>query len=488
MKKSLFFSGLIFIGIQYGVFGQWNIVGNNIYNTNSGFVGIGTSSPVTLLHAGKNMTEPNIMVHNMGGTGGATFTMKDDASGANWKFKATLAGGFKIRDHANGLDVIVIEPNSFSNAIYIKSTDNIGVGTATPQSSAVLDISSSTKGLLPPRMTNVQMHAISNPTDGLLVYCTDCSPDGIAGCMAIYMGGQWFTFSVNDCPSSPAAPAEGTHDPGRTQITWNWNIVTGATGYKWNTTDNYATAENLGTLTTKTETGLTEAIPYTRYAWAYNSCGYSIVTVLTDTTLTLQCGDDLMVEHVAGTVAPVSKSVTYGTVNNVPGEESKCWITTNLGADYQAYAVNDNSEQSAGWYWQFNKQQGYKHDGGTRTPNTTWITSISENSNWLAANDPCNLLLESGWRLPTYAEYNNVITYGGWADCDDAWGSLLKMHAAGYLNYSSGALMNRGTYGYYWSSVQISNTNSWRLYFSTGNCTMGNLNKAYAFTVRCLKN
>ena len=78
----------------------------------------------------------------------------------------------------------------------------------------------------------------------------------------------------------------------------------------------------------------------------------------------------LTINHVEGVVAPVTKTTTYGTVTNIPGELTKCWITSNLGSDQQATAVNDATEASAGWYWQFNRKQGYKHDGSTRTPNT----------------------------------------------------------------------------------------------------------------------
>jgi hypothetical protein len=112
---------------------QWATNGTNIYNTNTGNVGIGTTTPTTLLHVAKNMTEPTITVQNLGGNGGATYTMMDNASGANWKFKATLSGGFKIRDHANSKDVFVIEPNSIANAIYIKTGGNVGIRTTNPQ-------------------------------------------------------------------------------------------------------------------------------------------------------------------------------------------------------------------------------------------------------------------------------------------------------------------------------------------------------------------
>lgn len=48
-----------------------------------------------------------------------------------------------------------------------------GIGTTTPDASAKLDITSTTKGLLAPRMTAAQKTAISLPATGLLIYQTD---------------------------------------------------------------------------------------------------------------------------------------------------------------------------------------------------------------------------------------------------------------------------------------------------------------------------
>ncbi len=45
-----------------------------------------------------------------------------------------------------------------------------GIGTASPDPSAVLDVSSNFQGFLAPRLTTVQRNAIVNPADGLLVY------------------------------------------------------------------------------------------------------------------------------------------------------------------------------------------------------------------------------------------------------------------------------------------------------------------------------
>jgi len=48
----------------------------------------------------------------------------------------------------------------------------IGIGTVTPNASSILDITSTTQGLLPPRMTSAQRTAIATPADGLMVYDT----------------------------------------------------------------------------------------------------------------------------------------------------------------------------------------------------------------------------------------------------------------------------------------------------------------------------
>ncbi|MCD4735095.1 MAG: hypothetical protein K8R53_03540, partial [Bacteroidales bacterium] len=202
---------------------------------------------------------------------------------------------------------------------------------------------------------------------------------------------------------------------------------------------------------------------------------------------TWSCGDVLNIIHTAGDVAPVNKTVDYGTVETNLTGSNKCWITQNLGADQQATSATDATEESAGWYWQFNRKQGYKHDGNIRTPNTPWITSIIENSDWESASDPCALLLGTGWRLPTYTEWNDVDLNGGWFNLDDGYNSLLKIHAAGYLT-DLGILSARGTYGIYWSSSQSTNTNGWSLWITNiQECQVIGHPKVYGLTSRCLK-
>lgn len=52
------------------------------------------------------------------------------------------------------------------------SYSQIGIGTISPHPSAQLDVSSSTKGLLPPRMDSNQRNAIVAPSPGLIIYNT----------------------------------------------------------------------------------------------------------------------------------------------------------------------------------------------------------------------------------------------------------------------------------------------------------------------------
>ena len=65
-------------------------------------------------------------------------------------------------------------------------TESVGIGTSTPSNSAILDVTSSNKGVLIPRMTQGQRDAIGGPVTGLLIYQTD----GGAG-FYYYSGSSW---------------------------------------------------------------------------------------------------------------------------------------------------------------------------------------------------------------------------------------------------------------------------------------------------------
>jgi hypothetical protein len=72
----------------------------------------------------------------------------------------------------------------------INSFSQIGIGTTSPNASAKLDVSSSSKGFLLPKMNLLQRNAIANPTTGLQVYCTDCGYNS-TGILQIFNGTSW---------------------------------------------------------------------------------------------------------------------------------------------------------------------------------------------------------------------------------------------------------------------------------------------------------
>jgi hypothetical protein len=82
---------------------------------------------------------------------------------------------------------------------------NVGIGTKSPDNSAVLDIQSPTKGLLIPRMTLEQRNAIQSPATGLLVFQT-----GESAGFFFFNGQKWSPLSENDAKSVANDPNDWT--------------------------------------------------------------------------------------------------------------------------------------------------------------------------------------------------------------------------------------------------------------------------------------
>ncbi|MBP7346387.1 MAG: tail fiber domain-containing protein [Sediminibacterium sp.] len=72
----------------------------------------------------------------------------------------------------------------------MKAQNNVGVNTTTPHASAALDVTSTDKGMLAPRMTAAQKTAIASPATGLLVFQTDGTPG-----FYYYNGTAWVALS-----------------------------------------------------------------------------------------------------------------------------------------------------------------------------------------------------------------------------------------------------------------------------------------------------
>ncbi len=132
-----------------------------------------------------------------------------------------------------------------------------------------------------------------------------------------------------------------------------------------------------------------------------------------------------------------------------------------------------------------------------------WSSSYAPNGSWKdsekTSHDPC----PAGYRVPTSAQWQGVLSNntisrtGSWSNSPTNYGSaihfgpdsntkLLTLPAAGYRYTSNGRLSYRGSYGYYWSSTELSSNGAYRLSFSSGSQAVGTNSRTSGFSVRCI--
>jgi predicted heme/steroid binding protein len=81
--------------------------------------------------------------------------------------------------------------SAIGNSLLFDSGSAVGLGTATINAAALFQMDSTTRGFLPPRMTQAQRQAISTTPEGLIVYQTN----GVIG-LYIYANGTWRTLGM----------------------------------------------------------------------------------------------------------------------------------------------------------------------------------------------------------------------------------------------------------------------------------------------------
>jgi hypothetical protein len=86
------------------------------------------------------------------------------------------------KDNATtGVPTLTQQQNDF----IVTTNGKVGVGTTTVDTSAKMEIKTTTKGMLVPRMTTLQRDAISSPEEGLLIYNTT------ENVLTIWNGTKW---------------------------------------------------------------------------------------------------------------------------------------------------------------------------------------------------------------------------------------------------------------------------------------------------------
>ena len=169
----------------------------------------------------------------------------------------------------------------------------VGVGTTTPHSSAQLEVRSTTKGFLPPRLTQVQRDAIANPSAGLMVWCTDC---GLNGEFSVFNGVTWMTMvsraTVTTVSSTNGTgygssvvvtgdiTSTGTGDVSTRGVVWSTSSQTPTIAL--NTKSVESGSFSTGTFTA-TATGLTSGTTYYIRTYVTNILGTSYGNTITVT-------------------------------------------------------------------------------------------------------------------------------------------------------------------------------------------------------------
>ena len=125
---------------------------SNSFRTNAGILGTNTGDELSLA--------------SIGFTGGGNsislgIRAYRTSAASSWNSTALLLG--------YDVDNTVRASTGF---LALSANGNMGINTVTPHASALLDVTSTTKGMLPPRMTTVQRDAIVNPSPGLMLFNT----------------------------------------------------------------------------------------------------------------------------------------------------------------------------------------------------------------------------------------------------------------------------------------------------------------------------
>ena len=214
----------------------------------------------------------------------------------------------------------------------------IGVATANIAASAQLDVTSTTKGFLPPRMTYAQRNAIVNPGTGLIVYCTNC---GTNGEMQYYNGTNWMStamgggMSPNYISTSAISNLTGNIATCGGSISTDGNATLAARGVCWSTSSiptiaMRKTVDGTGTgLFTSAITELTRNTTY--YVRSYATNAYSTVygneVIFTTLDMTIPSISTSAISNITYSTATCGGNISSGG-NATVTARGVCWSSS----------------------------------------------------------------------------------------------------------------------------------------------------------------
>ena len=161
-----------------------------MYVTGTGNVGIGTASPSAKLEVSGDIT----LSANAASYRTISTPSNSDTSLILRAFSSSAIGGNieLLRTGANVYDASIHTYRKADGtggfAVIDPTNGAVGVGTISPAATALLDLNSTAKGFLPPRMTTAQRDAITSPAEGLVVYNTTTKA------LNLRVASKWLSF------------------------------------------------------------------------------------------------------------------------------------------------------------------------------------------------------------------------------------------------------------------------------------------------------
>jgi uncharacterized protein (TIGR02145 family) len=84
-----------------------------------------------------------------------------------------------------------------NNNFIFNNGENVGINNSLPDPSSILDVKSTNKGFLPPRMTKLQRDGILSPAEGLVIF------NSTSKCFEVWSGTSWISMCEGACVPSP---------------------------------------------------------------------------------------------------------------------------------------------------------------------------------------------------------------------------------------------------------------------------------------------
>lgn len=226
------------------------------------------------------------------------------------------------------------------------SFSQIGIGTINPEQSSILDLNTTSKGLLPPRLSKAQRTVVVNPVAGLMIWCTNC---GSSGEMQVFNGQVWTNISgttASDVITNLASVATGNYSNVNSDsfliagsIVNDGGLSITENGFCWSATNAEPTVADTfvtAAISSSFSASITGLSPNTRYyvrSYAKNSLGTGYGSVLEVNTAVVAATS--LATVVTGSASNVSGNsfLIAGSVTDTGGgtvtENGFCWSTTN---------------------------------------------------------------------------------------------------------------------------------------------------------------